>query len=72
MTRKEKEELARMIATYMKESMDEMWPLERVCENTGLSKSYIYHNAITLGGVKRCGKWFFSRNGIQTFLRQGK
>lgn len=72
MTAKEKQEIAKLTAQYIHEIMDEVWPLDRVAEHTGLSKSYVYHHAREMGGVKRCGKWFFSRNNINAYILQGQ
>lgn len=64
--------LAQKLAEKLLEAQDEMWPLERLHKEKGFSKSYIYHNADILGGVKAGGKWFFSKRNIEALIRSGR
>ena len=63
--------LAEKIARKIIDANDEMWPLEKLAEEKGFSKSFIYKNAETLGGVKAGGKWFFSRQNVESLIRNG-
>jgi hypothetical protein len=69
---KQLELIAQKVAEKLAEAQDEMWSLERLHKEKGFSKSYIYHNADTLGGVKAGGKWFFSKRNIETLIRSGR
>lgn len=69
---KQLETIALKVAEKLIEAQDEMWPLERLHKEKGLSKSFIYHNTDILGGVKAGGKWFFSKRNIEALLRSGK
>lgn len=71
MTSKEREKLAIQVAEHLHRLNDEMMPLKKVCEITGFSETYVYHNTELLGGVKYGGKWFFSKNNLNLLLRQG-
>ena len=71
MTPQQLDKLATAIARKMIDAQDEMIPLQRVAAEKGLSKSYLYHHAALLGGVKSLGKWFFSRQNIERILRSG-
>lgn len=66
------EKLAEKVAEKLLAAQDEMWPLERLSQEKGFSKSWIYHNCDILGGVKAGGKWFFSRNNIEAMIRSGR
>jgi hypothetical protein len=61
--------LADKIAEKLIAQRDEMIPLEKLAEEKGFSKSFIYKNTDILGGVKSAGKWFFSRNNIENLIR---
>lgn len=69
---KQLELIAQKVAEKLAEVQDEMWSLERLHKEKGFSKSYIYHNTDTLGGVKAGGKWFFSKRNIETLIRSGR
>ncbi|MDE6453375.1 MAG: hypothetical protein K2L27_04135 [Muribaculaceae bacterium] len=69
---KQLEIIAHKVAEKLMESQDEMWPLERLHKEKGFSKSYIYHNADILGGVKAGGKWFFSKRNIEALIKSGQ
>lgn len=61
--------LAKEVAEIMLREMDEMKPLEWLVEEKHMSRSYVYHNADILGGVKFGGKWYFSKMNIERLLR---
>lgn len=66
------EQMVEKVAEKLLAAQDEMWPLAKLCEEKGFSKSFVYHNADVLGGVKAGGKWFFSRNNIEALIRSGQ
>lgn len=72
LTARQIEQIAGKVAEMIIASQDEMWSIERLHKEKGFSKSFIYHNADILGGVKTAGKWFFSRRNIETLIRNGK
>lgn len=72
LTPRQLEALADKVAARVTAAMDEMWPLERLHQEKGWSKSFIYKNWDILGGVKAGGKLFFSRNNIEALIRSGR
>lgn len=69
---KQLDALAQKVAEKLMEMQDEMWTLDRLCEEKGFSASYIYHNVDVFGGVKAGKKWFFSKRNIEALIRSGK
>lgn len=71
MTRKELNQIASQIAELIKESQDEILPLDEVRKRYGWSKSFLYRkdNQEILGAMKTGGKIFFSRNNINNIIR---
>lgn len=69
MTAKERQELARMVALEVVQLQDRMLSLAQAAERFGFSKSKLYQNWKTMGGVKFKGKIFFSENTLNTLIR---
>lgn len=69
MTAKERQEIARMIALAVVEMQDRMLPLAQAAERFGFSKSQLYQNWKTMGGVKFKGKLFFSENTLNMLIQ---
>lgn len=59
-----------MTAQYLHELQDEVLSVKKVCEITGFSESFVYHHSPELGGVKRCGRLFFSKRNVLQFIFQ--
>lgn len=71
MTRKELNQMATQIAELIRESQDEILPLDEVRRRYGWSKSFLYRkeNQEILGAMKTGGKIFFSRRNIDNIIR---
>ena len=69
MTARERQEIAHMIARAVVEMQDRMLPLAQAAERFGFSKSKLYQNWKTMGGVKFKGKLFFSESTLNALIR---